>query len=157
MPERGVRAEGLQQRQVAAQAVEGANRGLCVGHADVDVQTAHRRRDRVAEQLADPLVALLVGDRRIAFAGRRVGARAEQPGARGDHRGAQLGECLDRLSGRAADVRDQLDLTGVQLALDGPRDRAEPRLHRRGSIRLTARHGIHEEQLLLDPNREGSL
>ena len=51
-------------------AVEGADRGLGVGHPDVDVQAADRVGDRVAEQVADALVALLVGDLGVALGAR---------------------------------------------------------------------------------------
>ena len=55
-----------------------ADRGLGVRHADVDVQPADRRRDGVAEQVADPLVALLVGDLRLALERRGMCSGAEQ-------------------------------------------------------------------------------
>ena len=48
--------------------------------------------DGVAEQVADPLVALLVGDLRLALARRRVGARPEQARPGGEHRAAQPAE-----------------------------------------------------------------
>ena len=72
-----------------------------VGHPDVDVQPADRRRDRVAEQVADALVALLVGDLGVALGRRRVRPRAEQPGAGRDDRAAQPAERADRLAGAA--------------------------------------------------------
>ena len=74
---RRVGAERLQQRQVAAQAVEGADRGLGVRHPDVDVRPADGRRDGVAEQVADALVALLVGDLGLALDGGGMRAGAE--------------------------------------------------------------------------------
>ena len=72
-----VGADRLEQRQVAAQAVEHADRGVGVGHADVDVQRADRRRAGVAEQLVDALVAALLGELRVALDGRRVRAAGD--------------------------------------------------------------------------------
>ena len=53
---------------------------------------ADRRRDRVAEQVADALVALLVGDLGVALGRRRMRARAEQPGAGRDDGAPQPAE-----------------------------------------------------------------
>ena len=114
---RRVGGQGLQQREVPAQPVEGADRRLGVRHPDVDVQAADRRGDGVAEQVADALVALLVGDLGLAFGGRRMRARAEQPRARVDDGPPQAVEHVDRLAGAGADVGDELELTGVELAL----------------------------------------
>ena len=117
--ERRVRGERLQQRQVAAQAVEHADRGLGVGHAHVDVDRRDRRRERVAEQVADQLVALLVGDLRVALA-RRSGAcptrRSPMPVSSTARRRPASTSIASATS--VADVGDQLDLAGVDLALD---------------------------------------
>ena len=62
-----VRRQCLQQRQVLAQHVERADRRRRVGHADMHMQSGDRRDDRIAEQVLNPLVALLVGDLRVAL------------------------------------------------------------------------------------------
>ncbi len=140
-----------------AQAVEGADRRLRVGHADVDVQAADRRRDGIAEQLADLLVALLVGDLALALLGRGMRAGAEQPDAGREHAGAQRCERASGLAGGRADVGDQLDLRGVQLALDFAGDGPEPALHGGRGVDLATAERIDEEQLLLDADRVGAL
>ena len=124
--ERRVGGQRLQQRQVAAQPVEGADRRLGIGHPHVDVQAADRRRHRVAEQVADALVALLVGDLGVALGGGGMRAGAEQPRAGGDDGPPQPVERVDRRAGAVADLGDQLDLAGVQLALHRPVDRRRP-------------------------------
>ena len=145
-----VRGERLQQRKVATQPVERAYRRVRVGHADMDVQPADGRRDGVAEQLADSLVALLVGDLGGAFGCRGVRARAEQPGAGREHGAAELCETFDDLARAVADVGDQLDLTRMQLALDlALLERREALLDGRRRIRLAPADGVDEEQLLL--------
>jgi hypothetical protein len=44
-----------EQRQVVAQAVEGPDCSLGIGHADVNVQAADRSDRGIAEQIADPI------------------------------------------------------------------------------------------------------
>jgi hypothetical protein len=149
-----VRGQGLQQREVAAQPVEGSDRRLGVRHPDMDVQAADRRGDGVAEQVADALVALLVGDLGVAFGGRRMGTRAEQPCAGVDDGPPQAVEHLDRLRRAGADVGDELELTRVQLALHRALHGPDPLLD--GGRRVDLRPGrrIDQEQLLFDPDRE---
>jgi hypothetical protein len=149
-----VGGERLQQRQVAAQPVEGADRGFGVGHADVDVQGGNRGRHGISQQVVDALVAGPVGDRCITLAGRGMRARPEQAGTGAEHGLAQAAEQADRLGGVAAHVGDELDLAGMQLALNGPLHRAEALLHRLRRVHLASCQRIDQEQLLLDAQRE---
>jgi hypothetical protein len=64
---RRVGGQRLEQGQVATEVVEGADGGVGVGHSDVHVQAAHRRNCRVPEQIADVLVAVLIGDLGLAL------------------------------------------------------------------------------------------
>jgi len=59
---------------MAAQAVERSNRGVGVRHPHMDVQSTDRSGDRVPEQVADALVALLVGDLGRTLGRGRMGA-----------------------------------------------------------------------------------
>src|SRR6185503_17729134 len=90
----------------------------------------------------------------VVLGRRGVRARAEHSRAGRDDRAAEPAERPDRLAGAVADVRDQLDLARVQLALDGAVDRAEPVEDRPGGVRLPTGDGVDEEQLLLDADRE---
>ena len=155
MAKRRVGRQRLQQWEVTAQPVEGADRRLGIGHPDVDVQAAHRGGDGVAEQIADALVALLVGDLGLAFGRTRMGARAEQPGARVDDGAAQAIERVDRLRRAGADVGDELELARVELALHRAAHVTDPLLDRRRRVDLRAGDRVDEEQLLLDADREG--
>jgi hypothetical protein len=152
--ERGVGGQGLEQRQIAAQAVEDAHRRLGIGHADVHVQAAHRRDHRVAEQEADALVTVLVGDRRLALTGGRMGPGPEQARPGGQHGAAHLGQLGGGRPDAVVDARDQLNLAGVELALDRPRHLVEAVEDRAGGVDLAAVDGVDEEQLLLDPDGE---
>ncbi len=58
-----------------------------------------------------------------------MGARAEYPGTGATHRSAQPAKLFHRLPGAVADVGDQLDLAGVELALDGSPDIPKPPLN----------------------------
>jgi len=86
-----------------------------------------------------------------------VSPRTEQTGPGLDHRAAQAIEREDGLAGAATDVRDQLDLAGVQLPLDGALDRPEPLQYGRRGVDLPSRDRIDEKQLLLDADRERRL
>ena len=77
-------------------------------------------------------------------------ARAEQPGAGRDDRAPQAVERVDRLAGAVADVGDELELAGVQLALDRPVDRPDALLDGGRGVDLRAGERVDEEQLLLD-------
>ena len=88
--ERRVGRERLQERQVAAQPVERADRGLGVRHADVDVHPGDGRGRGVAEQIADAPVARLRGDLRLAAPVARLQAAADGGGAGRTIAGAQL-------------------------------------------------------------------
>ena len=150
-----VGAQRLEQRQVAAQAVEDADRGVGVGHADVDVQRADRRRAGVAEQLVDALVAALLGELRVALDGGRVRAAGDDPGAGGEHRTAQLAELLDGLRDGRADAGDELDLAAVQLVLDVAAGQlAELLDHLGAGVDEVPVGGVDEEELLLQADRE---
>ena len=89
MAEGRVGGQRLQQRQVAPQAVEHSDRRIGVRHPDVDVQSADRCGDRIAQQLADALVTLLVSDLRLALDGRGMRPGPEQPRPRLEDRPAQ--------------------------------------------------------------------
>ena len=154
MAKRRVGRQRLQQRQVAAQAVEHLNRCVGVRHPDVDMQPPDRRCDGISEQLADALIPLLVGDLRLTLDRRRMRPRSEQPRSRLQNRPAQIAERIDRLTGAATDIRDQFHLTSMQLPLDPSVHRAEPILYRSRRVRLTAGDRIYQEQLLLNPDRE---
>ena len=80
--EGGVGGQRLQERQVAPEAVEGADGGVGVRHAHVDVGAADGVGARVAQEVADALVALLVGDAGRALGRGGMRARAQEPGAR---------------------------------------------------------------------------
>ena len=70
------------------------------GMPDVDVGAADGVGPRVAEQVADALVALLVGDARLALGGGGMRARAQQPGARGQDGAPQPAQGADGLAAR---------------------------------------------------------
>ena len=154
MAKRRVRGQRLQQRQMASQTVEDPDRRLGVRHPDVDMQSSHRRCNRVPEQLADALIALLIGDLRLTLDRRRMRPRSQQPRPRLQNRPAQTAERTDRLASAATDVGDQLNQASMQLALDRSVNRAKPLLYRRRRVRLMAAHRINQEQLLLNADRE---
>ena len=135
--------------------VEGADRGLGVGHPDVDVQAADRRRHGIAERLPDALIARPVGDLRVPLDRRGCVPPPIRPaaGLRGRRAAARR---ADRPASptRRADVGDQLNLAGVQLALDPPAGGAHALEHGRRGVDLGAGHRVDEEQLLLDAERE---
>ena len=139
---------------MAPEAVEGADGGVGVRHAHVDVGPADGVGARVAQEVADALVALLVGDPGRALGRGGMRARAQEAGARRQHRPAQPAQGADGLAGVPAHVRDELDLAGVQLLLDATVDVAEPRHDGGRGIGLLTADGIDEEQLLLDSERE---
>jgi hypothetical protein len=116
----------------------------------VNVKSGDRRGYSIPEQVTDTLVALLVGDIRVALHCRRMRPRTEQTRAGREDRTAHPGERCGGFARALAHVGDELDLAGVQLTLYRPSDRPEPLLYRGRGIRLMARDGIHEEQLLLD-------
>jgi len=116
---------------VAAETVEGPDRRISVWHPDVDVQSPDRSSDRISEQVADALVALLVGDLGLTLHRRRMRPRPKQPRPRRDDRPAQTAERTYRLASASTDVRDELHLTRVQLALDRSFNRTEPLQHGR--------------------------
>lgn len=137
-----------------SQPVEGADRGVRGRHADVHVQRRHRRGHGVAEQGADQLVALAVGDLGVALLGRRVGSGGDQARARGEHRTAQAVQHPDRLGRVLAHVGDQLDLAGVDLDLDLAAVRQlEPVQHVIARVHEPPRVGVGQEQLLLNAER----
>ena len=118
------------------------------------MQPSDRRCDRIAEQLPDALIALLVGDLRLTLDRRRMRPRAEQPRPRLENRPAQTTQLTDRLAGAAADIRDQLHLTSMELKFDRSVNRTKPFLYRSRRVRLTAAEWINEEQFLLNADRE---
>jgi hypothetical protein len=71
-----------------------------------------------------------------------------------EHCATHLAKRSHRLPGSGVDVGDQLNLTGVQLSLDGPLDLAKPLEHRRRVVRQTPGEQVDQEQLLFDPDRE---
>jgi hypothetical protein len=120
----------------------------------VDVKPADRSDRSVPKEVVDLLIALLMGDRSIALTRRGMGTRREDPRPRVEHRAPHRTKRSHRVPSRVVDVRDQLDLTGVQLPHDLPLDLAEPLEHRRRAVRLTPGERVDQEQLLLDPDRE---
>jgi hypothetical protein len=58
------------------------------------MEPGDRRDSRVTEQVTDPLVAILVGDLRLPLLSRRVGSRAENARARGDHSDPEIAQNL---------------------------------------------------------------
>ena len=137
-----------------AQAVEGADRGLGVRHPDVHVQTGDGRHRGVAQEVADLLIAGLVGDLGAALERARMGAGAQQAGPACAGGAAHVGERGDRLAGGRAHLRDELDLAGVKLLLECSRAVGGVFQHRLRGIDLRPRHRIDEEELLLDAERE---
>ena len=138
---------------MASQTVEDPDRRPGVRHPDVDMQSSDRRCNRVPEQLADALIALLIGDLRLTLDRRRMRPRSQQPRPRRENRPAQTAERTDRLASAATDVGDQLNQASMELALDRSVNPAKPLLYRRRRVRLTAANRINQE-LLLNADRE---
>ena len=64
-----------------------------------------------------------------------------------------MSKLLERLASRGVDIADQLDLAGVQLALDPVAYVFEAVERRRGASGQPPGNRIDQEQLLLDPQR----
>jgi hypothetical protein len=79
----------------------------------------------IPERVADQLVALLVSDVGVALHRGGMRARGQQPGPGRQHGSPHITQRTHGFAAAVADIGDQLDLTGVQLALDRPRDRTQ--------------------------------
>ena len=156
-PPRRVRRKPHEEGQVAAHAVERPDRRVGVGHPHVHVQRALRGApDQAAHRLADAPVALLVDEPGVAVLGVGVDADAHQRRTRRARGEACAVECRDRLVHARGDRRARLDLGGIRLVGElrtrvvGVREHA---LRHRGE---RERGAIHQQQLLLDAEREGA-
>ena len=79
MAKRRVGRKCLEQRQITPQSIERANCGLRIRHPHVHMHPANRSHHSIAEQEANALVALLVGDQRVALGCGGMGPRREIP------------------------------------------------------------------------------
>jgi hypothetical protein len=154
VPEGGVGGQCLQQRQLLAQPVEDADRRRGVGHPDVHVQRALWRAPQQPPQIApDALVARQVGVRGVAVLGGRMQPHGHRDRAGRGDRLAAAPQRLDRLGGRPARRRAQLDLGREQLVAGEVRGQVEPREDLGGDRRQRAVL-VEQEQLVLDADPE---
>ena len=115
-PEGRVGGERVDQRDVGADAVVGADRGLVVGHADVDVLAADRGPQQSLKGVGDQPVARQLLDVGAARGGGRMDPGAHQPRARLEQRRARAPERLGRGERVRRDVGLRLDHRLEQLA-----------------------------------------
>jgi hypothetical protein len=108
----------------------------------------------IAEQIPDPLIAVLVGDLGIPLLRRGMGTGAEDARPGGEHGRAQRAEGRGDLTGGGQHVGDQLDLAGVQLSVHAAVHLSHRGHHTVGAVDQPTGQGIDEEQLLLDSDGE---
>ena len=160
LPERGVRRQAEQERQVDAQPVQEPDRGARAGDPDVDVRGERRLAPgEHAHRLVDLAVARVRRDDRVAPHRRRVhagDAGAEpMPGQRMRELPAQFGQLRDRIADPAMDAGGDLHHGCVGLlrhAIAKPGPQARDHLVRAEGQRPVAR--VEEHELLLDPDGE---
>lgn len=99
-----------------ANPVVGANRGLCVGHADVDVLATDRGPKDALQRVLDQRIARRLID--VGFPRRRgrMHADAHELGARPEHLPTDLAKRRNRLGGVGRDLRPALHHRLEQLA-----------------------------------------
>ena len=130
-------------RQEVARLVHQVDRGLPVGHGDVDVQAEDQQRPRQLLQLLDDAVVADAGGEDLVLpVGERMraGGRDREPDALG--RGGELPADAEDLAAQLADVRADLraDLDDrlVELALDLVAEHRRARGQQLGHVRLAA-------------------
>jgi hypothetical protein len=156
-PERRVRGQRAERRQVVAQPVARPDGGLGVRHRDVDVDGARRRPAHQAPVAGeDRRVALgrEVGD--IAMGGGGVDAGADHGPARAAHPRAERGDRPRRGVGRDGHRRRELDHRRVHVRLRralGLRD-VERVEDRDGRVGQPVALAVDQQQLVLEPEGE---
>jgi magnesium transporter len=160
LPERRVRRQREQQRQVGAQSVEQPDRTLGAGHADMDVRRERRLAAREhAHRVADLAIAGIGGEHRVARERGRMRARdggAQTPRGQGArHPAAQLSQLGNGVAYAAVHAGGDLHHRCVGLERHAiAQIGRQPGTHliRTECQRPVVR--VEEHELLLDADRE---
>ncbi len=149
-------AERADQRQRLAQAHQAGHGRVGRGHRHVHVERALRRAlDEPAHLPLDAPVAVGLDEADVAEMGVRVEAHGHRRAARGDDRRPPRGDVGDGFGRRPPRLGAHLDL-GQEGLVVGPLGReAHAGQDPVGHVREPEGLGVDEQELLLEPDREG--
>ncbi len=149
----------MQQRQPLAKAVHGGDRRIRVGNPDVHVKRALRGAlDEPLHLPLDALVALRLDELHVEELGIRMKPDGHDSGparARAHRLCPPLPELRDRLRDRAGRLRADLDLREEGLVVDPVTRKFASREDLVRNMRQLEGLCVDDEQLLLEPDREG--